>query len=160
MRRICDYMRVFLVAGHLNEDDNVRAFAFDGLQSYEEKDLYGLRACRHEERKRRTEYEIPAPKPREVRYLVEWERPPNECYRLCSCGNVVWSSVRGLPNVSEVVCKQFFLTNARLAILRGLTPRSLHTWPYQSTKCLSWPRILAVVPRDQSWASDELESTI
>ena len=39
MRRICDYMRVFLAAGHLNEDDNVRAFAFDGLQGYEEKDL-------------------------------------------------------------------------------------------------------------------------
>ena len=79
MRPICDYMRVFLVAGHLNEDDNVRAFVFDGLQGYEEKDLYGLRACGHEERKRRTEYEILAPKPREVGYLVERERPPNEC---------------------------------------------------------------------------------
>ena len=89
MRRICDYMRVFLVAGHLNEDDNVRAFAFDGHQGYEEKDLQGLRACGHEERKRHTEYEIPAPKPREVRYLVKRERPPNECYCLCSRGNVV-----------------------------------------------------------------------
>ena len=39
MRRICDYMRVFLAAVHLNEDDNVRTFVFEGRQGYEEKYL-------------------------------------------------------------------------------------------------------------------------
>ena len=83
-------MRVFSARGtRVEKPGTYGPWYLTASQVMRKRTLYSRvkRECGHQEQKRRTKPETPAPELRDVlRYLIERERPSNECYRLCACG--------------------------------------------------------------------------